>query len=88
MGQSTSISRASVDHPAVSILLIADDTHVVGKPEDVIAAILTIRARNAEIGLVLAATTHSKNVIYGLGTWRAMLRIGQMFCIGSHHLST
>ena len=68
MRQSTSIRRASVDHPAVSILLIADDSHVVGKPEDVIAAILTIRARYAEIGLVLAATTHSKNVIYGLGT--------------------
>ena len=39
MGQSTPFRRASLDHPAVSILLIADDTHVVGKPEDVIAAI-------------------------------------------------
>jgi len=68
MGQSTSIRRASVEHPVVSILLIADDTHIVGKPEDVIAAVLTIRARYAEIGLVLAATNHSKNVIYGLGT--------------------
>jgi len=64
MGQSTSIRRTSVEHPAVSILLIADDTHIVGKLEDVI----TIRARYAEIGLVLAATNHRKNVIYGLGT--------------------
>ena len=71
MGQSTPIRRALLDHPAVSILLIADDTHVVGKPEDVIAAILTIRALYAEIGLVLAATTASKNVIYGLGTYTA-----------------
>jgi len=68
MGQSTSIRRASLAHPAVSILLIADDTHVVGKPEDVIAAILTIRDLYSAIGLALAATTPSKNVIYGLGS--------------------
>jgi len=68
MGQSTPIRRASLEHPLVSILLIADDTHVVGKPEDVIAAILTIRELYAEIGLALAATTASKNVIYVLGT--------------------
>jgi len=68
MGQSTPIRRASLEHPLVSILLIADDTHVVGKPEDVIAAILTIRELYAEIGLALAAKTASKNVIYVLGT--------------------
>ena len=67
MGQSTSIRRAAQLHPAVSILLIADDTHVLGTPEEVIAAIMTIRELYAEIGLSLAATTASKNVIYGLG---------------------
>ena len=67
MGQSTSIRRAAHLHPAVTILLIADDTHVLGKPEDVIAAILTIRDLYADIGLSLAATTASKNVIYGMG---------------------
>jgi hypothetical protein len=41
-------------------MLIADDTHVLGHHEEVIAAIKTI-------GLTLAATTASKNVIFGLG---------------------
>jgi hypothetical protein len=67
MGQSTSIRRAAQLHPTVSILLIADDTHVLGTPDEVIAAIMTIRDLYAEIGLSLAATTASKNVIYGLG---------------------
>jgi hypothetical protein len=31
MGQCTPIRRASLEHPSVSILLIADDTHAVGK---------------------------------------------------------
>ena len=66
MGQSTSIRRAAQLHPTVSILLIADDTHVLGTPED---AIITIRDLYAEIGLSLAATTASKNVIYGLGQY-------------------
>jgi hypothetical protein len=43
MDQSTSIRRAAQLHPTVSILLIADDTHVLGTPEEVIAAIMTIR---------------------------------------------
>jgi hypothetical protein len=33
MGQSTSIRRAAQLHPTVSILLIADDTHVLGTPD-------------------------------------------------------
>jgi hypothetical protein len=44
-----------------------DDTHVVGTPEAVIAAILDIRERYAVIGLSLAPTTSSKNILYGLG---------------------
>jgi hypothetical protein len=39
MGQSTSIGRAAQLHPTVSILLIADDTHVLGTPKEVIDAI-------------------------------------------------
>ena len=66
MGQSTTIRRAAQMHPTVSILLIADDTHVLGTPEQVSDAIMTIRDLYAEIGLSLAATTAS-NVIYGLG---------------------
>ena len=67
MDQSTSIERAAQLHPVDSILLIADDTHVFGTPEEVIATIMTIRDLYAEIGLSLATTTASKNVIYGLG---------------------
>jgi len=67
LGQSRCIRAASLLHPTVSILLIADDTHVLGQPEDVIAAIHTIRQQYADIGLSLAATTSSKNVIFGLG---------------------
>jgi len=47
-------------HPTVSILLISDDTHV-------LAVIHTIRQQYADIGLSLAATTSSKNVLFGLG---------------------
>jgi len=36
MGQSTYIRRAAQLHPLVSILLIADDTHVLGTQEEVI----------------------------------------------------
>ena len=61
MAQSTSIRRAAQLHHTVSILLVADDTHDLGTPEEVVDAIMT------EIGLSLAATTASKNVIYGLG---------------------
>ncbi len=45
MGQSTSIRRADQLHPKVSILLIADDTHVLGTPEEVIDAIMTSMLR-------------------------------------------
>jgi hypothetical protein len=48
-------------------MLIADDTHVLGHPEEVIAAIKTIRTFYSRIGLTLAATTASKNVLFGLG---------------------
>ena len=41
--------------------------NMVGPPEAVIAAILDIRERYAAIGLSLALTTSSKNVLYGLG---------------------
>lgn len=67
MGQSVAIRPAAAAHPQAHILLIADDTHVVGTPEAVIAAILDIRERYAAIGLSLAPTTSSKNVLYGLG---------------------
>jgi hypothetical protein len=67
MGQAPSIRRATELHPGVFIFLIADDTHVVGKPEDVVPAILTIRHLYSQIGLSLAATTEHKNVIYGVG---------------------
>ena len=60
MGQSVAIRPAAAAHPHVHILLIADDTHVVGPPEAVIAAILDIRERYAAIGLPLASTTSSK----------------------------
>ncbi len=60
MGQSTSIRRAAQLHPTVFILLIADDTHVLGTPEEGIDAIMTIQDLYAEIGLSLAATTASK----------------------------
>ena len=40
MGQSVAIRPAAAAHPQVHILLIADDTHVGGPPEAVIAAIL------------------------------------------------
>jgi len=67
MGQSQSIRTAAQQHPTVFIFLIADDTHVVGPPADVIAAIITIRRLYSNIGLSLTATTDSKNVLYGLG---------------------
>jgi len=67
LGQSRCIRAASRLHPTVSILLISDDTHVLGQPDDVIAAIHTIRQQYADIGLSLAATTSSKNVLFGLG---------------------
>ena len=64
--QALSIRRATELHPGVFIFLIADDTHVVSKPEDVVPAILTIRHLYSQIGLSLAATTEHKNVIYGV----------------------
>ena len=54
MGQSVAIRPAAAAHPQVHILLIADDTHVVGPPEAVIAAIFDIREHYAAIGLSLA----------------------------------
>jgi hypothetical protein len=72
MGQPVAIRPAATAHSQVHILLvhillIADDTHVVGPPKAVIAAILDIRDRYAAIGLSLASTSSSKNVLYGLG---------------------
>ena len=49
LGQSRCIRAASRLHPTVSILLISDDTHVLGQLEDVIAAIHTIRQQYADI---------------------------------------
>ena len=49
MGQSVAIRPAAAVHPQVQILLFADNTHVVGPPEAVIAAILDIRERYAAI---------------------------------------
>ena len=40
----------------------------VGPPAEAIATVKTITVLLAEVGLTLAATTDSKNVIYGLGT--------------------
>jgi hypothetical protein len=54
-------------HPGEFIFVIADDTHVVGKPENIVPAILIIRHLYSQIGLFLAATTEHKNVIYGIG---------------------
>lgn len=67
MGQTRAIRAAVAAHPDVHIILIADDTHIVGQPDAVIAAILDIRARYEAIGLSLAPTTESKNIIFGLG---------------------
>jgi hypothetical protein len=50
-------------HPQVHILLIADDTHVVGPPEAAVVAILDIRERKADIDLSLDPTTSRKNVL-------------------------
>ena len=47
MGQSVAIRPAAAAHPQVHILLIADDIHVLGPSEAVIAAILDIRERYA-----------------------------------------
>ena len=63
MGQSTVIRAAAAAHPQVRILLIADDTHVVGRPEAVTATILDIHVRYAAIGLSLTPTTTRTNVL-------------------------
>ena len=63
MGQSQSIRTAAQQHPTVFIFLIADDTHVVGPPADVIAAIITIRRLYATIDLSLPEKADSKNVL-------------------------
>ena len=68
MGITPSIRRAQLAHPTASIYLIADDNMVVGPPAEAIATVKTITVLLAEVGLTLAATTDSKNVIYGLGT--------------------
>jgi len=52
LGQSCCIRAASRLHPTVSILLISDDTHVLGQPGDDFAAIHTIRQQYADIGLL------------------------------------
>ena len=59
--------RGAEPASTVTVLLIADDTHVLSKPEDVVRAILTIRRLYADIGISLAETTLSKNVAYDLG---------------------
>ena len=51
LGQSRSIREASRLHPHVTIMLIADDTHVLGHPEEVIVAIKSIRTLYSRIGL-------------------------------------
>jgi hypothetical protein len=68
MGITPSILRAQLSHPTASIYLIADDNMVVGPPAEAIATVKTITVLLAEVGLTLAATIDSKNVIYGLGT--------------------
>jgi len=86
MGQAPSIRRATDLHPDVFIFFIADDNHVVGKPEHVVPAILTIRHLYSQIGLSLAATTQHKNVIYGTGTTSpqsSMLLLLLQNCTGS-----
>ena len=42
MAQSTSIRRAAQLHHTVSILLVADDTHDLGTPEEVVDAIWSL----------------------------------------------
>ena len=66
MGIVPSIRRTQLAHPTASIYLIADDNMVVGPPEEAIAAVKTITLLLADVGLTLAATTNSINVIYGL----------------------
>jgi hypothetical protein len=51
LGQSRSIRETSRLHPHVTIMLIADDTHVLGHPEEVIVAIKSIRTLYSRIGL-------------------------------------
>jgi len=63
MGIVPSIRRAKLANP--STYLIADDNMVVGLPVEAIAAVTLLPA---DVGLTLAATTDSKNVIYELGT--------------------
>ena len=62
LGQSRSIREASRLHPHVSIMLIADDTHVLGHPEEVIAAIKTTRTgypplQVSKLAVLLLVTT-------------------------------
>ena len=66
MGIPPSIRRAQLAHPTASIYLIADDNMVVGPPAEAIATVKTITLILVDVGLTLAATTDSKNVIYGL----------------------
>ena len=64
MGIAPSIRRAQLAHPIASIYLIADDNMVVGPPAEAIATVKTITLLLADVGLTLATTTDSKNVIY------------------------
>jgi len=88
MGQTPSIRRATELHPGVFIFLIADDTQVVGKPEDVVPAILTIRHLYSQIGLILAANTEHKNVIYGIGEAFTPEQRAAVATAGLHSLPT
>ena len=53
IGQSAAIRPAAAVNPQACILLIAVDTHVVGLPKAVIAAILDIRERYADMVYLL-----------------------------------
>ena len=86
MGQSVAIRPAAAAHPHVRILLITDDTHVVGPPEAVIAAILDIRERYAAIGLSLAPTTvKMSSMVLAMNILISSGRLQpQLACTGSH----
>ena len=59
MEQTRAIRATVAAHPDIHIILIADDTRIVGQPDAVIEAILDIRARYEAIGLLKANTLSS-----------------------------
>ena len=74
LGQSRSIREASRLHPHVTIMLIADDTHVLGHPKEVIAVIKTTRTLYSRIGLTLAAKMYY--LAWRYSCWSPQLRDG------------